>query len=160
MQSYHYYLYVFFFTVSLPQPIAHALATCSTCFSRGIVAFSQGFKVSSEWGADAFDPAVRGNRIVTALHKLDHDREQVRRASPWLLLLTMLGEHPRRAFSPRAWEGEENILLFTALSANTTVTFSPSIQTFRMYGVRLSGCSCVATIPLFDRHRAVPPAIH
>ncbi|CAN0254180.1 unnamed protein product, partial [Pylaiella littoralis] len=49
----------------------------SQAASKYAVATSAGFEVSSEWGADAFDPAVRGNRIVTALHKLDHDREQL-----------------------------------------------------------------------------------
>lgn len=30
------------------------------------------------WAADMFDPSTRGNNFITALHKLDHDREQVR----------------------------------------------------------------------------------
>lgn len=41
----------------------------------------QGLKVSSGWGADVFDPSARGGNFVTAPHKLDHDREQVRGSS-------------------------------------------------------------------------------
>lgn len=32
---------------------------------------------STQWSADTFPPSSRGNNFITALHKLDHDREQV-----------------------------------------------------------------------------------
>lgn len=34
--------------------------------------------MSGLWGPDVFNPVTRGNNFITALHKLDHDREQVR----------------------------------------------------------------------------------
>lgn len=41
------------------------------------VSFSPQVQQTTQWEADTFDPSNRGNNFLTALHKLDHDREQV-----------------------------------------------------------------------------------
>ncbi|CAN0232315.1 unnamed protein product, partial [Scytosiphon promiscuus] len=42
-----------------------------------VTAGKKDFGISSAWAPDVFDPAARGNNFITALHKLDHDREQL-----------------------------------------------------------------------------------
>ena len=38
----------------------------------------QDFQMPGLWGPDVFSALTRGSNFITALHKLDHDREQVR----------------------------------------------------------------------------------
>lgn len=54
---------------------------------------SQALQEDGQWGADTFNPSKRGNNFITALHKLDHDREQVRGSGlvsqAWLYLIEL-----------------------------------------------------------------------